>query len=111
MMVHLLVSDEGDEPSQVGFVVSKAIGNAVQRNLVKRRLRHAALDQIAGLPPRTRAVVRALPPAAGAPFAELSADLASCLTRALARATGPGGPRKPASGSVVEAGRRPGAGR
>ena len=39
-------------PARVGFVVSKAVGNAVVRNRVKRRLRHLArerLDVAAGL--------------------------------------------------------------
>ena len=31
-------------PARVGFVVSKAVGNAVIRNRVKRRLRHLMRD-------------------------------------------------------------------
>lgn len=98
MVVHLLVTDEDSEPPQVGFVVSKAIGNAVQRNIVKRRLRAAAATQVAGLPPRARAVVRALPAASKASYADLAGDLASCLTRAVARATAAPEATRPASG-------------
>ncbi|GAA1997884.1 ribonuclease P protein component [Brevibacterium samyangense] len=67
---HLRTNDESHAPG-VGFVVSKAVGNAVVRNRVKRRLReilHARLDC---LEPAERIVVRALPAAAGASFAEL----------------------------------------
>ncbi|WP_125775638.1 ribonuclease P protein component [Antribacter gilvus] len=102
LVVHLVVNDEGDEPPQVGFVVSKAVGNAVQRNLVKRRLRHAALTHVDELPPGTRAVVRALAPASRATYSELSRDLASSLTRALARVTGDAQGARPASGAPAQ---------
>ena len=47
VVVHVAVSDRNPpEETRVGFVVSKAIGNAVARNRVKRRLRHL----VAGLP-------------------------------------------------------------
>lgn len=95
MVVHLLVPDasvpeSGTGTPQVGFVVSKAVGNSVQRNLVKRRLRAAALGHLSVLPNSARAVVRALPPSAGATYADLESDLDACLRRAVARATGDG---------------------
>ncbi|MFI2361471.1 ribonuclease P protein component [Promicromonospora sp. NPDC019610] len=90
LVVHLLVPDEnvpdpGSGTPQVGFVVSKAVGNSVQRNLVKRRLRAAAFGQLSALPSSARAVVRALPPSADASYADLDRDLDSCLRRAVAR--------------------------
>ncbi|PZR53158.1 ribonuclease P protein component [Xylanimonas oleitrophica] len=92
VVVHLLVDDEGDAPPQVGLVVSKAVGNAVQRNLVKRRLRALVrshvLDAAGSLPPRTRVVVRALPPAASATYAELGRDVSGALGKAARRAAG-----------------------
>lgn len=41
----------GPGPARVGFSVSKKVGKAVQRNLIKRRFRHAVaplLDQLPG---------------------------------------------------------------
>jgi len=70
--------------AQVGFVVSKAVGNAVVRNRVKRRLRHLAAAQLASTLGGLDVVVRALPPAAD-PSADLAGDLASAWTRALRR--------------------------
>ncbi|MHA7134494.1 ribonuclease P protein component [Oerskovia turbata] len=83
VVVHLTQDPGGDEPPQVGFVVSKAVGNAVHRNLVKRRLRAASSAHLDDLPTRSRVVVRALPAAAASDFAQLDQDLASCIERAV----------------------------
>ncbi len=60
---------------RVGFVVSRAVGNAVTRNLVKRRLRHLLRDRLQQLPAGSMLVVRALPAAARAGYAELAAEV------------------------------------
>jgi ribonuclease P protein component len=85
VVVHLAEDREGDAQPQVGFVVSKAVGNAVHRNLVKRRLRAATASRLGALPPYGRAVVRALPPSSSATFDELSSDLSRGLDRAVVR--------------------------
>ena len=85
VVVHVAVSDRNPpEETRVGFVVSKAIGNAVARNRVKRRLRHL----VTGLPSSFVAdvVVRALPPSFSEPE-RLAGDLESAWRRAFARAT------------------------
>lgn len=84
VVVHVAVSNRNpSEETRVGFVVSKAIGNAVTRNRVKRRLRHLA----AGLPAPFVAdvVVRALPPSSSEPE-RLAGDLESAWRRAFTRA-------------------------
>lgn len=74
-------------PTRVGFVVSKAVGNAVVRNRVKRRLRHLAADQLSTQSPvALDVVVRALPAAATEP-GRLAGDLASAWNSATARVT------------------------
>jgi ribonuclease P protein component len=80
LVVHLVTPDEG--VLQIGFVVSKAVGNAVVRNRVKRRLRHVTRERLSTLPGSCMLVVRALPAAADASYAELGADLDRCLRRA-----------------------------
>lgn len=82
LVVHLLIDDRPG-PAQVGFVVGKAVGPAVVRNRVKRRLRHLARESLTELPGSAVLVVRALPPSAGADSAELGADLRRCLSRVL----------------------------
>lgn len=59
----------------VGLIVPRAVGGAVDRNLVKRRLRAVLKPRLARLPAGSRVVVRALPAAAGAASSELAADL------------------------------------
>jgi ribonuclease P protein component len=76
-----------EEPAQAmtaraGFVVSKAVGNAVVRNKVRRRLRHLVRPLLAELPDGTTLVVRALPAAATATFSALSKDLEAALAAA-----------------------------
>ena len=78
---------ESTEP-KVGFVVSRAVGSAVVRNLVKRRLRELMRERLARLPGGCLLVVRAHPAAAGASQANLAADLDLALERLLRRQVG-----------------------
>jgi ribonuclease P protein component len=85
---------EGSPSVRAGFVVSKAVGPAVVRNLVKRRLRHLVRERLGGLPAGSLIVVRALPPAGSASYTDLAHDLDAALKRLLrtdpATATGSG---------------------
>jgi ribonuclease P protein component len=58
--------------SRWGFVVSKKVGNAVNRNRVKRRLRALAAQTLSQDSHGSDAVVRALPAARTAKYAELA---------------------------------------
>ncbi|AXI78623.1 ribonuclease P protein component [Peterkaempfera bronchialis] len=79
-------------PARAGFVVSKAVGPAVVRNLVKRRLRHLVRERMALLPAGSLIVVRALPPAGAANYADLERDLDAALKRLLRTETTAIGP-------------------
>lgn len=83
------IASAGTAP-RVGFVVSKAVGNAVARNRVKRRLRHAVRERLAVLPPGSLLVVRAQPAAALASYPELAGDLERCLQRVTEHVVQPG---------------------
>lgn len=111
MVLHLLTTDSAsgtttdadtdpareDRPVRVGFVVGKAVGPAVTRSLVKRRLRALARDRLASLPRSSTLVVRALPPAASASYAALGAD----MDRALARSRKSTSARRSPSGTTA----------
>jgi ribonuclease P protein component len=84
LVVHLAVPP-GRGPATAGFAVPRAVGGAVVRNRVRRRLRHLVADRIDALPDGARLVVRALPPAAAATSAQLAADLDGALRTALRR--------------------------
>ncbi|EMF01771.1 ribonuclease P protein component [Streptomyces mobaraensis NBRC 13819 = DSM 40847] len=70
-------------PARAGFVVSKAVGGAVVRNRVKRRLRHLVRDRLDTLPAGSLVVVRALPGAGEADHGQLARDLDTALQRLL----------------------------
>lgn len=78
--VHILQqqSTPGKSP-RVGFVVSKAVGNAPQRNRVKRRLRAIMAKQIPRIPGTADVVVRSFPSARLVDFEELHIEISELL--------------------------------
>ena len=69
--------------TRIGFIVSKAVGNAVTRNRVKRRLRELAAATVSTYPQGLYIAVRALPASAGANWEELRADYRGALESSL----------------------------
>nr|WP_030798384.1 ribonuclease P protein component [Streptomyces sp. NRRL S-337] len=94
-------SGECVPPTRAGFVVSKAVGNAVVRNKVKRRLRHLLRERLDRLPAGSLVVVRALPGAGTADHDELARDLDAALERLLGRAPRGSNP----TGAATDSGR------
>ncbi|GGS84265.1 MULTISPECIES: ribonuclease P protein component [Streptomyces] len=91
LVVHLRTSGATDPhepgetvpPTRAGFVVSKAVGGAVVRNRVKRRLRHLVRERLTRLPAGSLVVVRALPGSGDAGPEDLARDLDAALLRLL----------------------------
>ncbi len=86
IVVHANQADaRAGQPPRVGFVVSKAVGNAVVRNRTKRRLRALMAARLGAIPAGTDLVIRANPVAAQANSASLAVELDTLLARASAR--------------------------
>lgn len=84
LVLHLRRADAWPcSPPRVGFVVSRAVGSAVVRNRVRRRLRELMRHRLDLLPPGAMIVVRAHRGAATVRIGELAADLDRALGRAL----------------------------
>lgn len=89
---HLLVPAAGaageDCPPRAGFVVSRAVGIAVVRNRVRRRLRVLVREYLSSLPRGSLLVVRAHPQAATASQADLAAELDLVMSTLVRRQAG-----------------------
>ena len=81
--------------TQVGFIVSKAVGNAVTRNLVKRRLRELAALTCAAHPEATPLLCERFPPPRAPAGIELRRDYESALETAFAKLDLPQSKEKP----------------
>ena len=66
-------------PPRVGLIVSKAVGNAVVRHQLSRRLRHTCRELLPSMPSGIDIVIRALPGTQLAPSRCLENWLAECL--------------------------------
>lgn len=80
LLILSLLETKDPRPARFGFIVSKQVGNAVVRNTVRRRLKDACARQLP-LPDGIDIVIRALPSAAGAPFADLLSDVERAIHR------------------------------
>jgi ribonuclease P protein component len=70
---------EADEPTRVGFAVSRQLRNAVQRNRARRRLREAFRSARAAAPSRAALVIIGRPAALTAPFEALQGQMRQAL--------------------------------
>jgi len=88
---HVVVSvvrhpDGSADPTRFGFIVAKTVGNAVTRNLVRRRLKAIAHGLLADAPVGYDVVVRALPAAAQAGWPTLLEDVSRSFARGVEKA-------------------------
>lgn len=82
---HLPVAVGDAAPAKVGFVIGRAVGGAVTRNRVRRRLRDVARMRVGRLPAGSLLVIRANPRAADARQRDLAAELDLVLDRLVRR--------------------------
>ena len=85
LVVYVLERGAGG-PGRFGFIVGKNVGGAVQRNLVRRRLRECGRAAIRSTSLSADVVVRALPGSADVSWATLHGEVAGAIDRSEARA-------------------------
>jgi ribonuclease P protein component len=73
--------DERPGPTRLGVTVTKKVGNAVQRNWIKRRVREAFRRKQRAFAPGLSMVWIAKKQAKGVTFAEVQADFETLLSR------------------------------
>ncbi|MGI9824965.1 ribonuclease P protein component [Agromyces sp. Marseille-Q5079] len=74
-------SRESAGDPRFGFIVSKKVGSAVRRNRVRRRLKAVTHEVVLAGASHVDVVVRALPGAADASWAELRSEVLRALAR------------------------------
>ena len=90
LVLYALRSDVIGEPGpKIGLIVSKAVGNAVHRNRVSRRLRHAVGAILPDLDAQEHVVIRALPRSRDAASSRLEHELRAALQRIRSRTGAP----------------------
>ena len=77
--VYYRLDREATDPVRFGFIVSRAVGSAVERNLVRRRMRAVGRQFVDAGAHGADVVVRALPGSAQGEWASLSADMHDAL--------------------------------
>lgn len=73
-ITHAVLHIQPESAARFGFIISKAVGNAVTRNLVRRRLKTIVDRRLAQGFSGADVVFRALPAAATISFEKLAAD-------------------------------------
>jgi len=81
-LIRVLVSEEPGEQKRIGIIVSKSVGTAVKRNLVKRRIRSIANEYLQQLNKNVDILMIANPTIATADFQQVRMAITSCLKKA-----------------------------
>lgn len=74
-------SGSSESPVRFGFIVGKAVGNAVRRNRLRRQMKAVCLQLLPQLREGTDIVVRALPASADVTWATLQEEITRAVTR------------------------------
>jgi len=85
-LVVLHVRTQPNTPIRVAFSVGKAVGNSVVRHQTSRRLRHIMINELSRFQPGTDVVVRALPQAGSASYADLLESVDYAVNKAVNKA-------------------------
>lgn len=82
--IYYRLERDAGEPARFGVIVARSVGNAVDRNLVRRRYRALGRQFVEGGARGSDVVVRALPGAAQQSWTSLADDMHTALDQPLA---------------------------
>ena len=77
--------DDTTDPARFGYIISKAVGNAVVRNRTRRRMKFVTDELLRAGVSDVDIVFRALPASANAGFAELQQEMLRSVAKVLDR--------------------------
>jgi ribonuclease P protein component len=80
-LIVMYVAREMSQSTKVAFAVGKSVGNSVVRHLITRRLRHIVALELGQFPVGSFVVVRALPAASTATYAQLEENVGFALAK------------------------------
>ena len=81
-----IIRGDGPHPPRFGFIVAKTVGAAVNRNLVRRRLKALSAIALPKLAAGTEIVIRALPGSAQVSWDTLRSEISEVLGGGVTRA-------------------------
>ena len=76
-----LRNSEAQDGPRIGFTVTRAMGNAVVRNRMRRRMREAVRLNLEGLPPQWWIVFNPRKPLLEASFKDIEAEVRKVISR------------------------------
>ena len=85
-VIYALANPTSQKNAQVGFIVSKLVGNSVVRHKISRQLRNIVNETLLNIPGNIQIVIRALPKVTEIEFNELSKMITDSVTKSIAKA-------------------------
>ena len=85
-VIYALANPTSQKNAQVGFIVSKLVGNSVVRHKVSRQLRNIVNETLLNIPGNIQIVIRALPKVTEIEFSELSKIITEGITKSIVKA-------------------------
>jgi ribonuclease P protein component len=85
-VIYALANPTSQKNAQVGFIVSKVVGNSVVRHKVSRHIRNVVKEILETIPGNIQIVIRALPAITEKEFVEINKILSESISKSIVKA-------------------------
>ena len=85
-VIYALANPTSQKKAQVGFIVSKLVGNSVVRHKISRQLRNIVNETLETIPGNIQIVIRALPKITEIEFSELNKMIIDSVAKSIVKA-------------------------